>query len=63
MYVYVEGASNTERGKVYTVGFFMPSGAFYEESTYSDRDNGNGRAAAASRTHYLNGGEDDFYER
>ena len=56
MYVYIEGPSTTEDGRVYTVGFFMPNGVFYEESTYSDATFGNSKAAARSAVNYLNGG-------
>ena len=57
MYVYIEGASDTKRGKVYLVGFYLPTkGNFYVESTYSDAQYGKAKASAAERVHYLNGG-------
>lgn len=46
MYVYID----TDGGRLYTVGFYTPVGAWVAESDYADRE------SAADRVHYLNGG-------
>ena len=44
MYVYIQSEP-----RLYTVGFYDPTGRWQPESDYSDREE------AAKRVHYLNG--------
>lgn len=53
MYVYIESESGTEVSKLYTVGFFKPSGTWAAESDHFDDE------SAARRVNYLNGGNGD----
>lgn len=46
MYVYIE----TERGQLWTVGFYDPQGKWHAESDHETPEK------AAERVHYLNGG-------
>ena len=48
MYVYIE----SERGKLWTVGFYSPDGKWHAESDHSNMTD------AAVRVHWLNGGEE-----
>lgn len=45
-WVYIESEHN-----LYTVGFYDPAGVWHSDSDHSDREE------AATRVHYLNGGE------
>lgn len=47
MYVYIQSEK-----KLWTVGFYNPEGKFIPESDHDSKE------AAATRIHYLNGGED-----
>jgi len=57
MYCYIVSESGTEFGKLYTVGFYKPSGAWVPESDHDDDE------SAARRVSFLNGGSGDSMGR